>query len=379
MRVAYLSAADPTNRRAFSGVNFNMMDALRRQGVDVVPMGPVKSRVLRAARLANGASKLLFGRRWAWRYSRLASRTYARALGPRVAASGADLVFAPATFPELAGLDVRAPIVYASDATFTLLHSMYSGYSGLWAWSEREANDLERCAIAKSQALMYSSQWAAQSAVTDYGADPKRIQIVRFGANLEPAPPRNEVVRDRPHAAPRLLLVGVDWDRKGAPVALAALRELRREGVPAQLTICGCEPPEPVAAEGLRVIPFLDPNDPVQRKTLVTLFREADFFLLPTAADCTPIVAAEAASMGLPVLSTRIGGVEEMVHHGKTGRLFPAGTPGEAYAGIILDYLRNPARYHETSRAARELYERELNWDAWARRTVQIFQRVAAA
>ena len=40
----------------------------------------------------------------------------------------------------------------------------------------------------------------------------------------------------------RLLFIGMDWQRKGGPVALAVTRELNRMNIPAGLTVIGCNP-----------------------------------------------------------------------------------------------------------------------------------------
>ena len=68
---------------------------------------------------------------------------------------------------------------------FALLVGWYSSYSGLSARTTRLGDRWEREALQRTALCIYSSQWAARSAVEDYGVDPDRIAIVQFGANFD--------------------------------------------------------------------------------------------------------------------------------------------------------------------------------------------------
>jgi glycosyltransferase involved in cell wall biosynthesis len=54
---------------------------------------------------------------------------------------------------------------------------------------------------------------------------------------------------------------------------------------------------------------------------LISLFQQADIFCLPTKGDCLPMVLAEAGAAGLPIISTRVGGIPEIVREGENGYL----------------------------------------------------------
>jgi len=58
-------------------------------------------------------------------------------------------------------------------------------------------------------------------------------------------------------------------------------------------------------------------------RALVELYRTADVFCLPTRGDCLPMVLAEAGAAGLPLVSTAIAGIPEIVREGETGLLVP--------------------------------------------------------
>lgn len=74
------------------------------------------------------------------------------------------------------------------------------------------------------------------------------------------------------------------------------------------------------------------------REGLETFYQAADILVYPTKADNCPLVPMEAMSCGLPVVSTRIGGVPEVVEHGVTGYVIASGVVrefSEAIEGIL--------------------------------------------
>jgi len=82
----------------------------------------------------------------------------------------------------------------------------------------------------------------------------------------------------------------------------------------------------------------------------------ADLFLLPSEEESFGLSALEAMSCGVPVIATDIGGLPELVEHGKTGYLFPVGDiDGMARAAITL--LRDPALHHSMRQACRQVAE----------------------
>jgi glycosyltransferase involved in cell wall biosynthesis len=92
------------------------------------------------------------------------------------------------------------------------------------------------------------------------------------------------------------LLVGKDWHRKGGDIAFQTLISLLQKGVDAELVVVGCIPPAEIKHDKLIVIPYLNKNVPKERKQLDKLFMSSHFFILPTRADCSPIVTFEISS-----------------------------------------------------------------------------------
>jgi glycosyltransferase involved in cell wall biosynthesis len=286
------------------------------------------------------------------------------------------LLFAVAAAPEIAFLDARIPIVYSADSTFAAVRHYYPRYTNVLAISAREADYIDSLGLRKAALLAFPSEWAAQSAVRDYHVDESRVHVIPYGANLEEAPAREDALRPRPSGECRLLFVGVKWERKGGQIAVETLNKLRAVGVPAELTICGCVPPREFQAPGLTVIPFLNKNDPAQRKKLEDLYLASHFLLLPSRSECYGIAFCEANAFGLPVVTTRTGGIPQVVREGRNGFMLPLSAGGSEYAELIARIWQDQASYSELTRSSRQEFEERLNWDAWATSVGKLLPRV---
>jgi glycosyltransferase involved in cell wall biosynthesis len=96
-----------------------------------------------------------------------------------------------------------------------------------------------------------------------------------------------------------------------------------------QQEICRCGLGEHVRLLGLRT-------------DVARLLAASDVFLLTSISEGIPLTVIEAMAAGLPVVSTRVGGVAEIVEEGRTGLLAPARDDG-ALAEALLLLAADPA------------------------------------
>ncbi len=375
-RIAFATIGDGSDVRFWSGTPFHMSKSLANEGNDVIYIGPLNapilplyktySRLCRAFRMP-GLSPF---------HAEPVVAQYVADATRKIRAVSPDIVLAPAGSIFAWSVPKGVPLVYASDATFRLVENYHPNYRNLSRTARNIAERLERDTIARADLVLYPSQWAAESAIRDYGADPARVHVIPWGANLNEAPDRDSVLEGRKPGPCRLLLIGTSWEEKGADIAIETLAELKDRGVEAELVICGCTPPKPVAQDGLTIIPYLDKNDREQRNRLDQLYRDADFFLLPTQADCYGIVFCEAAAHGVPSIAPATGGVPCAIRDGETGILLPLNATKTDYAAVISEIFTNPDRLARLRQSSRDAFETRLNWQTWGRRVSDLIQTV---
>jgi glycosyltransferase involved in cell wall biosynthesis len=379
MKIAFLTAREPEDRRSWSGIVYCMIQSLRKHCGEVsyiAPMYAPKEEFI--GRIINKCTRILFKKRYNYFYGSLMPRRYAKIAAQRLARQDFDVIIAPQAPGEIAYLKTDIPIVFVSDATLPLFFDTYPQVSNLMNISYRNIENLERILAKKATALVYSSSWAAQSIINDFQADPAKVHVVPFGANFDYPPAREVVLQRRKSSSCKLLFVGLQWERKGGEIAFETLLALEKMGIKAELTICGSTPPKQFVHERMHVIPLLDKNDPEQYKRLEQLYLEADFFLLPTRLDSFGIVFCEASAYGLPIITTQTGGVPEVVREGENGFLLPLAARGDEYAKVIASVYQDDERYTRLVRTTRAEYEERLTWDAWGKTMKTILSQVVA-
>jgi glycosyltransferase involved in cell wall biosynthesis len=210
------------------------------------------------------------------------------------------------------------------------------------AWLEMERN-----LYASAACNFVSSGFAAESLRADYAVPDVQVEVVHSGSNV--APGGGEGVRN----GNVILFVGVDWERKGGPELVEAFREVRASIPDAELWIVGCSPV--VRDSGVKVMGRIEP------KRVAECYREADVFCLPSRMDPSASVLAEAASHGLPVVATRVGGNIERVEDGVTG--FLCDNAGEI-SRCLIELLKSPGLRRQFGDAGRRLADERFTWDA---------------
>lgn len=374
--IAFLTAEPAFDKRSYSGSLYYMGKALEQHCGNVTYIDPIISIEKRyIGRLMHEAASIFLHRNIAHDRLLFVAKKHARIATQRLAGKHFDVIVAPNCMPEIAFLQTPIPILLPLDVTFRLQRNYYPRYSRLLAFSARQAEIVEMAAYQTATKLLFSSPWAARSAIEDYGIDPEKAPAIFFGANLEHIPTREDVLAKRLTGSCKLLFMGIGWQRKGGDIAYETLLELEKMGIVTELTICGSTPPG-ISHARMTVIPYLDKNDEQQAREIERLYAQADFLILPTRADCAPNVFKEANAFGVPAITTNTGGVADIVKDGENGYTLPFDARGEAYAQVIAGLYRNTQRYSELVRTSRDAFEERLSWDAWAKAVYAIMQEV---
>ncbi|HSZ32759.1 MAG TPA: glycosyltransferase family 4 protein, partial [Puia sp.] len=149
-------------------------------------------------------------------------------------------------------------------------------------------------------------------------------------------------------------------------------------GIKAHLTIIGCEPDIP-QTDHITIIPFLDKTDPDQGMIYYEKLLNADFMILPTRADCTPVVFSEAAAFGVPVITTNTGGISSIIKQQITGIMLSLEAKAPEFADAIERVWTDKKIFQEMVRNSRSEYDKRLNWEHWIREFNRILERIVPA
>ena len=370
VKIGFINLNSPLDRKASSGTTFQMCQALKRIGADIVWLQPKHNFFYKLVNLffkvlaVSTRSKIL--RDHTIPLAKIESKSL-----KKQDIENCDILFAPFASTALYSLKTDKPIIYLSDATFAVMVDYY--FKGLVSWNVKQANKIEQTALQKATHAIYASQWAYQSAIQDYNADKSIIHVVEFGANIDE---KNLI----PHqfiynGQLDLLFLGVDWIRKGGDIAVEATRYLNDKGIPTTLHIAGIQNLDNNIANlpYVKNYGFLNKNNPNDYNQLVSIIQQSHCLLLPTNAECAGIVFCESSANGLPIFTYKTGGVSNYVENGKNGYMLPIGSSGQEFGKKIYECLQS-GELEKMSKTAVDSYNEKLNWTVWGQKIEYIIE-----
>ena len=373
MKIGFAARYDPRDKQTWSGTAYYTYQQLKKYGEVEIFQFPLPKLLQEWLTMQKSINRRWFGKQSSVEFLSAYARYFSRRLTAALKKNPVDILFVSASSQMIAEVKTDIPIIYMTDATFQQLQGYYQSFSNLPDYNIRQGIALDKRAFQKAAHCMLASDWCKQSAIHDYGMADEKITVVPCGANLDQVPMTVEIGSSQQGNC-RLLFLGVDWERKGGAIALEAFRLLKKENTSATLRIIGCVPPvEIMPEEGIEVIPFLDKNKAEGMQQLHQIFLDTDFLLLPTRAECAGIVFCEAAAYGIPSISTNTGGVGTYVRGGINGYALPLAAGAADYALRISQLWNNQQELTQLKQQSRQLFEQELNWDAWG----EAFKKIA--
>jgi glycosyltransferase involved in cell wall biosynthesis len=107
-------------------------------------------------------------------------------------------------------------------------------------------------------------------------------------------------------------------------------------------------------------------------RKLPRLYQAADVFAFSTFYENLPFAVLEALSTGLPVVTTNVGGIPEMIDDGKNGFLVqPFDSP--ELSDRILYYLEHPDATSEMAIMARKVIEERFDWRLIVKKVLAVY------
>ena len=377
MKIGFVSRYDPRDKKTWSGIGYYSMQQLQQCGTVEIFQYPLPKWLQEWHTTQKSINRRWFKKNTATEFLTSYAKYFSRKLTADLKKRPVDVLFVMASSQMIAYVKTDIPIIYMTDATFQQLQGYYHTFNNLASYNIKRGITLDKKAFEKATHCMLTSQWCAQSAIQDYKIPADKISVVHMGANLDYIPKREELNFEPVAGRCRMLFLAVEWERKGGEIALETLRQLKKKGIPAQLEIIGCVPPHDLSAEkDIRVIPYINKNNPEEFRQLHQVLLQTDFLLLPTRAECAGIVFNEAGAYGIPVITTETGGVSDYVNKEVNGFTLPLTASANEFAQLIESLVLNPEKLKKLKISARQYFETEMNWDQWGNRFREIIQNI---
>jgi len=206
------------------------------------------------------------------------------------------------------------------------------------------------------------------------GTPEHKLDLPRFGVDTDMFRPAETARND--DLTVRLLYVGALIPKKGLQTLLEAMTDPAFQDVQLRVVGAGYYSPE---------LKTMCNNAGLGERTCWTgslppaevaeIMRGSDVLCLPSFTEGSPNVIKEAMASALPVLSTRVGGIPDLVDHGKTGLLFEPGNVAELRECLKVLVSDPFLRASMGAAGLESLRTAGLSWDATAEDFDRIFTR----
>jgi glycosyltransferase involved in cell wall biosynthesis len=361
MKLVGVIDGEPFDPQLWSGSSRYLFEALQRRGVlhdavQAIP-GPVESALYQLLSFQPDLDRWKAKYHVHLGYYRAFTRKARRAL-QRIPDSSYDLILQIGVWYDLTRHGGKPVVSYHDGNLAMQLKSPY-GYPKIAARHTEAALRYEREVSGRVDIVFPMSRWLADSFVRDHGVSHRKVFPVGAGVNL----PRIRSTTDKDYSAPRILFVGIDFERKGGPLLLEAFAIVRREIPDAELTIVGRTLDD--VPPGVRSLGPLSKRNPADVERLLDEYHRASLFVMPSLYEPFGIVFGEAMAHRCPCIGTNICAMPEIIDHGRTGFVVPP-RDSVTLARHMIALLKEPAMARQFGERGYQKYLSELTWDAVA-------------
>lgn len=210
------------------------------------------------------------------------------------------------------------------------------------------------------------------STIIPMGVDTARFSGVQHARRSEYGPAHN------------ILVVGRLAEKKGVEYLIRAMPLIRAMVPGAKLTIVGDGPRKSmleneVKTAGMEAAVTFEGARP--NSELPRYYANANLFVAPSVVaddgdtEALGVVLLEASGCGLPVISTRVGGIPDVIKHDETGVLVEQKSPDEI-AKAAISLLLDRGRAQALGSAARKHIVENFGWDSVARRFASLYEQL---
>jgi glycosyltransferase involved in cell wall biosynthesis len=191
-------------------------------------------------------------------------------------------------------------------------------------------------------------QWLYDALLVN-GADPSKMMMSRQGVSQEFPP---QPARHQDAGSPLQIGFFGRWSAlKGIDILMEAVKRLPAS-VPIHLALYALAPGRDEKALRQKILSTIKGEtritveEPLLHEQMPMALAAYDFIVVPsTCLETGPLVVLEALAAGVPVMGSDLGGVAELIQHGKNGWLVPAGDV-RAWTAALRHFAERPELVH---------------------------------
>ncbi len=216
--------------------------------------------------------------------------------------------------------------------------------------------------IEESDGVSTVSRFLKEKTLTNYNIS-KEIEVINNFVDANLYRP-NGSSKLREHISPNNEKVIVHTSNfrpvKRVPETIRILEKVRKE-IPVKLVLVGDGPDRSECERLCRELNLCDHVKFLGKQNgLVDILNASDLFLIPSQSESFGLAALEAMSCGLPVVSSSVGGLPELIKHNETGFIAEIGDI-DRMSKYVIELFTNKRKYELFSNSARKRVENNFD------------------
>lgn len=223
------------------------------------------------------------------------------------------------------------------------------------------------------------SEGVKRELMVEYNVPSSNIEVIPNGVDCERFTPQlretvGRTLRDKLKFTSDdflLIFVGNEFERKGLKHAIIAMSLLKKPNI--KLLVIGNDNPTQYIAMAtqwglLNRIRFIGAVQNIE-----DYFAMSDAFIFPTLYEAFSLATLEAAASGVPLITTKVNGTEELIEEGINGFFIERHADDIAAKVVrLVDDAELRNRLGTNARISAECY----SWDIITQRTIEVYEKV---
>jgi glycosyltransferase involved in cell wall biosynthesis len=242
----------------------------------------------------------------------------------------------------------------------------------------------EEKTIEKSKKIIAVSDFTRRELLKYYNIKENQISVIHNGVDIKKFSPSLNKDKVKQELGLKkedvnILTVGRLYARKGLFTLIKSMSKVYKKFENVKLIISG----KGQSNEMTKLVNYAEKLG-IRKRIIFTgyfpdaklpkLYQAADIFAFSTFYENLPFAVLEALSSRLPVVTTKVGGIPEMIDDGKNGFLVPQANSMEL-ADKIEYLIENPAKATEMAYCARKTIEDKFDWKIIVKKVIRVYQK----
>ncbi len=238
--------------------------------------------------------------------------------------------------------------------------------------------------LKRSDEIIAVSNYTKKELLESYDLNANKINVIYNGVDVNKFKPSNDKDKIKKELGLNddkiILYVGRLYCRKGLPTLLRAAPLILRKFKNVKFVISGKgfgngEDRFRAFANRMKVGKHVSFIGYFPDEKLPKLYQAADIFVLPSVYENLPFALLEAMATALPVVTTNVGGIPEVIQDGKNGLMFNP-LDFQSLADKVLYLLKNPAFASEIGFFGRKTVEEKFDWRHIIKQVLKVYDKV---